>query len=545
MSLRAAIRRALDAGRPERAWDLAAGAYERGDSRVRYDARRLLKYIVRQLPRAAWTPERAGCAAEIGLGLRPLDGSRVGVVAFPAVGLGGGRFVAVTAARSDGDDLPEWLDDRSAAQVRDALDAARTVLGERSSWTITFDAEGWGGASCGLAVALAAISAARDEPHPAGVVATGGVRADARVVHVGRAPEKRRLHREARPMARMLVPREWEGVRPAELPVGTVAEALERFGAGGAAIDQRLREVRDADRGGDWVRAARLAEEVWERAGAGELEEGERIMLIGALLAAANHGVDEPARRRWEAELASLLSSDQSDDLMARALGSRIVIAVDRLDLTGAGEALALARARPWGSVARMHIDGSAALVATLSGDHERALALRRENLVRARRSAKTELARCLGDLSDALLRTGQPERALEAADCALATDVGRRRGYLRRTRCYLTLHRARALLALGRGAEALRALDASARLPGPDPELRLRLLRARILGDGALVEGVWEELAGDHRADVLLGALISRTRFQLGDARAGRELVALPVFSGLEPREAARRLPY
>lgn len=536
---------ALARGRPEQAWDLLAREWEQGSPRARHQARRLLPGLAPRLPAAAWTSERAGLARTLGIH-PPLTPARVGRLAFPVVGQGRDRFVEVVVERAPGgaDDLPSLPDLETTQACQDALRAARDRTGSELGLCLRFDPpDGWAGASCGLAVALAACSCLRGLPLDPLLLATGQVEPGGRALPVGRVPEKLRLRHEARPHGRMLVADADDAHLPWVVAVADL-EAAERAASlrGDLDLDGALGAVRAADRSGDWLGAARMAEALVDDP---DVEDRERLTLLVLLLAAANHAADPAARARWQARLDDLLRtcSDPGEDL-ARALGSRLVGAVDALDLAAAEAAAALRPVEDFDPPLRVHLLGPLALLRSLQGRREEALDLRHQAL---QVCTSDERPRCLGDLADALLRLGRPDQALATCEQALGlVPVARRRhAYLARTAAYLGLHRARALAALGQRTEARAALAPALAVAGLDPALRARLLQAELDGSQAAAQAVADSLPPGVCASPLVRALLDRSRAALGDPAAAARLVAVPAFAGLDPAEAALRLPY
>lgn len=539
MTLTERVNRALAAGRPERAWDDAATAWSDGGRADRHHAGQVLRWLGPRVHEAAWTESRRSLAARVGAeaAARPPEPGRV---AFPAVGGDGARFVEVTVTRADTDELPP-LDPPTADAVQTALAAARLLHRDSTGLRVRFDADGWEGASCGLAVALAAVSCLNGAPAPRSVAATGAVHADGRVCDVGADRAKAALRAEARPRARLLVPMTWHADEPALVPVADLRAAVAAALDPTDDPDPSLSRVRDLDRAGQWVEAARLAESLLDHPG---LDAAERQRLVVLLLLAANHGADADARARWEAhlDLSRLVGRDL--DAWARAVGSRVVGHVDALDPAAAREVLDLAAAVPLPAELEVHRRGPAALLATLEGRPEDALVLRQANVADA---SPDERPRCLGDLADALLRVGRPGEALSAADAGLAAarDHRRRRPYLVRTTGYLALHRGRALLAVGRADEALAQVREAPPLPGPDPRFRLLLLEAEAARSPERVERAFAALPDALRKVPLIRLLAWRSLWRLG--RPGRlgPRPDVPALRGLAEGEIAGRVPY
>jgi tetratricopeptide (TPR) repeat protein len=306
-------------------------------------------------------------------------------------------------------------------------------------------------------------------------------------------------------------------------------------------LAEALKSVRDADDRGDWLGAARQAEALVDDP---DIDDRERLTLLVLLLAAANHAADPVAGARWRQRLDTVVHVGAAGEDLARALGSRLVGAVDALDPVAADAAAALVQVEDFDAPLRVHLLGPLALLRTLQGRREEALELRRQALAAA---APDERPRCLGDLADALLRLGQPGPALDACDQALAlVPVARRRhAYLARTAAYLGLHRARALAALRQRQEARAALAPALEVQGLDPALRARLLLAELDDSLAAVQVVADRLPPYTAANPLVRALLDRSRAALGDPAAAVRLRALPAFAGLDPAEVALRLPY
>lgn len=546
MTLRDSVAVALDAGRPERAWDLAARVWTEGDHRGRHTARRLMVALAHHVPEAAWTEQRKTTARRAGVPLPAPTADLAGVVTFPVVGAGSGRFVEARVAVHDGDrdELPPGLDDVSRHTVTDALDAARGLLRRPTLWfTVCFDAVGsWSGDSAGLAVALAAVTAANCTPISGKLSATGRVTPDGKVHQVGHIPLKLELRQKARPHGYLMVAQADDVLLPWVLPVADLTAALHLAEVGCTVdLDKILDEVRGHEKSGKIIDAARLASRHVDDA---DLSDAERIELLVVLLAAANHQADGPQQERWSVELDRQLAAGSATEGLAKAIGTRTVRSVDALDFARARTLLALANGHPIEDLDRLHLDGPAALLAVLEGRLDDALALRKANLARASRA---ERPRCCADLADALLRCGRPEAALAVTDDGLEdVEAGRRRfGYLRQTRAYLELVRARAFAALDRAEDARQALEPVFRATGLDPALRAHLLRAELDGDLEAVEDRARRLLEHERKSVIIQLLLDRSRARLGDTDAQQRLEAHPAFSGLGWREVCERMPY
>jgi len=535
----------LDAGQPAQAWEVAARAFSAERGRTRHYALSLLGALAPHLPGAAWTVERRMLAGRLRvLVLDPI--TRTGVVAFPTVGKDGGAFVAAHVQRVGGvhDHLPQALAEDSREAVGLALDAARRVLNNNAVFRVEFDRFGdWGGESCGLAVALAAVSAARGIEVPDHLVATGRVvAANGAIGTVDSLSEKISLLQVERPKARLLVPGDGARLHPSAVAVRDLCSAVELLTPRSLTdLDEPFDEIRRFDRNGDWLQAARLAAGVVD---VPELETHERLNCLAVLLMAANHSADAVAYERWSVRLDQLAELKTGRDL-ARAIGGRAVGAIDRLQPDAARSALELADGRSWDPEDRVHLLGPQALLAILEGRFEEAVELRRESLGIA---ARFERPRCLGDLGDALLRLGDVEAALKHIQegLSLVASARRRRGYIFLTERFLQLHHARALAALEQPEPARLELERLKCVSSADLRLRARLALAELNGDPALVAAAESDLPRWMRDALVVRALIDRTLGRLGDDAARKKLVSAGrVFDGVAFEAAARRLPY
>ena len=548
------VRAALEAGRPERALDhCAAAARGAPDFRVRRHAALLLAAVAPRVPVAARTSARRGAVRGL-LDPWPEPPATVGAVAFPTVrGECGGCtddcFVVarVSISAAAGDDLPAGLDPTTRAAVQAALAAARALTQSDAGLALRVDGPGgWRGDSLGLAVALAAVSALTGRRVPHDIVATGRVTAAGRVEAVGHLPAKSTLLREARPRARMLVAQANHDQDPKRTPVsdldGARAEVW-RLGTG-QDLDVALDQVRSRFKEGRWLEAAGLAASL---GGQVELEDSERVELLGMQLAAANHSGDATHGTELEAELEALLAAGLRGEAAAQALGSLAVKAVDALDAdTAEGLAERAISLLPADSEHLVHALGPMALVRRLQGRFEASVALRRRSLGLAHR---TEHPRCLGDLSAALLNAGHPAEALAQAEAALATLDGMRRrpGYRETTRPFVRHHQARALAANGRVTEARAIFAEVAAFPGLAPSLFAHLADCALDPEAGLarVEQHQDRQPAFIRDLPIIDALYARARAQLGDARAAARLCTLLGLPGDAVHEAGRRLPY
>jgi hypothetical protein len=226
----------MERGHPHRAWDVARDLIEgNGDATLR----RVLKYgflreyLVPRLPTSFWDERRKEEARRLGIVL-PAFQLRVGEVAFPVVfpARETGCFVvaAVRPTEAGLDELPpeEAVDADARRAMQAALDAARRLRGEQRRFRVSLDRpfpEPVKGASCGLAVALAALSCIDNRELDDGISATGEVTRELAVVPVRDLDRKSALRREARPLARLLCP-EGDFREEGLFPVARLEDAL-------------------------------------------------------------------------------------------------------------------------------------------------------------------------------------------------------------------------------------------------------------------------------------------------------------------------------
>lgn len=140
----------------------------------------------------------------------------IGKVDFPVLGRGGlrGRFVSVSVERSIGrqDRLPgrRLVSTTALAAIKTALGAARTLLDQQQPFTVTLTSVGAliEDESLGLAVAVAAISAALEWPIAERFCLTGRLDNNGTVLPVQGIAQKRELLATERPLAELLGPQE-------------------------------------------------------------------------------------------------------------------------------------------------------------------------------------------------------------------------------------------------------------------------------------------------------------------------------------------------
>lgn len=154
-----------------------------------------IRSLAAALPPGAWTEETERAVRDW---FDELPECPAGVACFPAVASDGRvREVRVDVQRRGAlgpDQLPDGLTDEVRGAVAGALGAARALDGAPDvAFVVRFSpAEGWTGASCGLAVALAAVSSLRGRPLQRRVWSTGAVTEAGAVQRVEGIEAKRR-----------------------------------------------------------------------------------------------------------------------------------------------------------------------------------------------------------------------------------------------------------------------------------------------------------------------------------------------------------------
>ncbi|MHA7631607.1 hypothetical protein [Corallococcus sp. M7] len=209
----------LDRGHLHRAWDFARDLIQSPDENP--SLRRALKHgflavtLLHRLPASFWDERRTREARQ--LELAPIfPAPRIGAVAFPVVysSTDEGCFVVATVRFVEGgqDELPRPgidVDEAAHSAIAEALKAARRLSGDPRRFRVALDKpfpEPVRGASCGLAVALAALSRIDELELDDCITATGEVTAELVIRPVKDVDRKSALLREARPQARLLCP---------------------------------------------------------------------------------------------------------------------------------------------------------------------------------------------------------------------------------------------------------------------------------------------------------------------------------------------------
>lgn len=541
MSRHQQLRAWVEQGREDLAWDDLTEALCRGPYPTRQSARRALRALAPRLHPDAWDERRLGTLERLQVGTpdlqRRTEQPAIGLASFPVTADQGhaSRFVDVQVEPADDvDRFPAGLSPDALQAGRQALQAVRRLVPGHPVH-VQLQTLDWDGPSWTLALGLAALSSIRRVPvrH----AATGHLRSDGRVEDVGGRSAKRRLRAAARPRGLLLTPASWSLADPALVPCATLAEAWQHAAGVPHDLDAELARLRTQQREGDWAgaaaRAACLLDEPWS--------DDERAELLCLLLDAANHTDDADGRHRWATALGELDGLTGSSEVRARALGARVVRAVDALDPKGARSLLASLDPLAVDAASRIHLLGPAAMVALLEGRFEQAVALRRQATQLA---PVAERARCWGDLADALQRAGHADQAWQAVQTALEhSRCHRRPAYQDRTRRFLALHEARQAASRGDVQAALRRARTALPGAGLDPSIRLELLVAELTRDPGRVSWIRERFA--VRPGTLVDLLCDATAGALGDERASSRVLSQEVFAGLSLAEARRRLPY
>lgn len=207
----------LERGQLHHAWDFARALIHSPDEDP--SLRRALKYgfvpltLMPRLPASFWDERRQDEARRLGLTpTRPAP--RIGAVAFPVVYASSaeGCFVVATVRPVAGgkDELPRSdIDETACSAMKEALEAARRLSGDQRHFRVALDKpfpEPVHGGSCGLAVALAALSSIDSLELDDSIAATGEVTRELLIRSVRDVDRKLELLREARPLARLLCP---------------------------------------------------------------------------------------------------------------------------------------------------------------------------------------------------------------------------------------------------------------------------------------------------------------------------------------------------
>lgn len=245
--LRALLDALVRRHRPDLAWHRSIAVRDDGahPPELRRTAKHLLQHLATEhLPGSFWTETNRAAAARVGVEI-PAAKARTGRVDFPVVVDGRDHdffaSVVATVVLTPGE-RDARIGESAWASIREAEAEARRITGDQRPLHFRIEAPQdvpmIDGPSCGLAAALAALSAFGDIPIDDTLVATGRIRYES-VYDVSDLPKKLRLRREARPLARMLVPSAAAEKDDRAVPVPTLRAARD------AAVhpDQNARDV--------------------------------------------------------------------------------------------------------------------------------------------------------------------------------------------------------------------------------------------------------------------------------------------------------------
>ncbi len=535
--------------RPEMAWDLCCGAILNGSPEEQNAALLYLKPIGAVLPFSSWTVARRKAGSLYGV-LPPPRRNLQGACGFPVVPVDGCLpwFATITVVVSGvADDTGDFDCPETCSAISDALDAVRRQTGRQDHFVVRAS-DSVQGDSLGLAVAMAAYSAATGIELRDDLAATGRVSSNGAITRVGLLDEKVLLRSRARPCSTLLIPPGAGYRHPCVREVQTLANAIaEMERRESHSPSEELVVVRRAFDEGNWRGAAERGENLRLHPNLGD---DERVDLLAMLLCAANHHADpnrgEEIAGELHEEITYLLRAKTPTEELARAIGSLLISRVDQFDASGARQALALADhwAELWTPEQRAHIDGSAALLSVLEGNLQDALSLRERSVENA---PKRERPRCLGDWADVLWRHGDFDKAAEVADEAMSALRNDRvhLGYMRQTASFLRLHAARIARSSNQEPKARRLLQLIQDADIPDLRIRARLELASMDHD---LRGCDQALSAgpSWMADSrVIQALGERARHQAGDEKAAQRLAALMQMPGESGEALARRLPY
>ncbi|HRI49326.1 MAG TPA: hypothetical protein PLW65_04020 [Pseudomonadota bacterium] len=554
-SVREQVRAAIRRGRPDVAFDRVAEILLSGRHGLaaQYEALSLLDYVAQRVPATAATADRRAAAAQLQVALAQ-PRRRVGSAEFPAVAGSYGRFVAVSVSASHGADEihPADLAVETQEATHAALVAARSLAGDTRPLRIDFECgeeEVIRGRSCGLAVGMAVVSFLHRLELPETYLFSGELAPHGRLLGVAGVAEKLALRRECRPQAVLVLPAEHHTDEPCVEHAGTLTEVLDRLGIHPEMdLTSVLAAVRNDYHCGRWPAAAQRAQALLLQP---SLRIEERLELHTILLAAANHRGDQAQAREQAAAMQRLLTDHSiPSQLAAIALANAAVQAVDFLRPAEAEALLAQAAElsiKPT-DPAWIHVSGTRARVRILQGDLAAALTIRKQN---AQLCRDDERARCLGDLADGYLRSGELElagEALSAARRALAElrSQRRRREYLRQTESYLTLYAVRLSVARADVEQARALLAPVARLPAEQLiELRIEsaLLATSVEERLDAIDCLFSSLP--HQDQPIFRVLYLRARLLAGDGSAQSGLQTMLGLSGVAGSALCSRIPY
>lgn len=560
----AQVQRFLQQGRPELAFDLLTGILLSGEAELAtiWAAYSLIGQVIERFPSMAATEARQAAAQRCGLQL-PVPRDASGRAEFPTIAGDHRRFLIVHVHNGRGQDQihPEHIRTETRNAVEQALAAARAIASDHRPLCVSFDLEQGivAGRSCGLAVGVAALSFLCRVNLSPRFLFTGFLRSDGLIESVDLVPEKLQLRRESRPLATLIVPDGKEGQDTNAYPARSLEEIwrsrmilLHHDPAaadhGYLNLDLELGGIRDLFSAGRWVDAERKARLIIEHEG---LHAEEELTLRTILLAAANHRGEQQQAASLTRSIQRMLHDDSLPvQAVAIAMANVAVHTIDLLRPVEAAQVLEQAERLPLPpkDLAWVHLRGTRARACILAGDLHGALAHRQQN---AALCPGDEVPRCLGDLADIYMRSGDFDLAQEALDRA-RDAIGRlQRGwrrleYLNQTRRYLDLYTARLHRLRGDRDNAKKLLQALHTTSlGPSLELRIEsaLLEESLPQRLAEIEAAFA--AVPEREQVIYRALYLRARCLAGDDSAHVELARLFNLETLSVSELAVRLPY
>ena len=480
VSLFHSVRQDVQRGRPERAFDRLLDCLESRSPlpslQVKHHALSLLPFVVSRLSGAAATSHRKERAKKVGHRLGSIR-SFVGQAEFPAVGENLERCIRVTVFCCEQQDvLPLHLSNKTEQGIRHALEAARNLTSYSGFFCVCLEETEipLDGASLGLAVGVAAVSAITRREISEHRVFTGEVLPDGQILAVDFVKEKSQLVRESRPLAVLFAPSKNHLDSHFHASCVLFADHIQRVCESGELwgkldLEDRVRDIQSRFARGDWEEAACRAKDL---VADDRLLPDDNMRLRTILLSAANHQGNTDEATEHSAALSELCEQHSlKPEDVALALANRAVRRIDLLKGNEAEELLerTLALHLSQTDEAWIHVRGTWARTKVLLGQQTEALALREQNA----RECKTEveLPRCLSDLADSYLRLARLEDAkkmLDAAASALQRSLQkcRRIAYLQQTEQYVLVQQIRLCHRLNMNTEVRRLLAEKERFP-------------------------------------------------------------------------------
>ena len=529
--------------------ELALKEYQESRTTDRLDARERLQWLAQRLPCATVDSGVRNSLSEAGVRFTP-QAPRVGRGWFPVTAGADSKARMVfcdVRLLADGrrDEIP-FLETSTARAVQNALVAVRSARRVETPIQLEFSAGDWAGPSCGLAVALAVVSALEGRPLEPRLAYTGEVATDGRIVSVGGFDDKLALLHDSWASGVLIAPGTWPNGGSRVHLVAELGEAVSR-GFGTCYLDRTISDFESAERETRWADAARLADLLLVGQSREDLTDDERLRLTVARLAAANHEGDASNGRTWADEVRELLASRR--DLgaeVARALGTTAIHHIDCVDFDGARRLFDALPLVEFNDKDRVHLLGPRALLAITDGDFELAVSLRRRSLESAE---KSERPRCMGDLADALRRAGQLEeaRAVIGEGLELIRRATRGPGQIARTQAYLMLHAVRIARSLGDLSAARQMLQSEPLNDSPDFRHRWELERIWVSGGDLLaLRSWWDAVKAPLRSLPVFVCLRDAEFACAGDSEALERFVsAWPTTCPRHARTARARVPY